>query len=285
MSSLSAPRKTKKIWFAEKVRKSSEKDRACWTSLQCLLRWMTLVLSSCRNVVSGTREIQGLLDQQRIDWFRQNPSSYEAVGNASGTESSARATSGAFLHCPVLLMKLQRPVRHIPRWTCETSSWNVNTCGSSGFIQKSSDHILLCTFNYWGVSDEAFAGASGCELIAEFFSNVANCSRNEGMNLFLSYTLKQNFFKISTGLCHVSYWGTPRKTGPALSVAMASVPPTVTSTPPSSSATAAPRPRQAVRWNPISWTCGGCCPPNNTGWNSPIPTGREPEQNEMLRVQ
>lgn len=34
--------------------------------------------------------------------------------------------------------------------------------------------------------------------------------------------------------------------GPVLSVAMASVPPTVTSTPPSSSATAVPRPRQVV---------------------------------------
>lgn len=94
------------------------------------------------------------------------------------------------------------------------------------------------------------------------------------MNLFLSYMLKQSFSKISTGLWHMSYRGTRRKMGPVLSVAMASVPPTVTSTPPSSSATAVPRPRQ-------SWTCGGCCP----GWNSPIHTGREPEQNEMLCVQ
>ena len=98
--------------------------------------------------------------KNRVEWFRENLPNYEAVGNASGTESSARATSGAFLHCPVLLMKVQRTVRHIPRWTCcEISSWNVNTCSSSGFIENLQT-IYCATFRDWGVSDEAFAGAS-----------------------------------------------------------------------------------------------------------------------------
>jgi len=114
-------------------------------------------------------------------------------------------------------MKVQRTVRHIPRWTCcEISSWNVNTCSSSGFIENLQT-IYCATFRDWGVSDEAFAGASSvwtndwvlfkrCKYLPEWRNegmNEGKEGRNEGMNLFLFYMLKQNFSKISTGLWHV----------------------------------------------------------------------------------